>query len=371
MNYSTVPSASFNFKTLLLCFCLFVTIGLSGYTQSFDAEYSIMAVSGLNLREKPDLASKRLATLPFGANVMATNEHLLENNPNSEIEIEIEGVKGHWLHIEYKGFKGYVFSGFTQRGHDRIVPSQGNLNKDYRLMREGYHCGLNSINYSADLYWYALIIDEGDSRLEKVNISIKMSGQFSELEWEEATGGDGLENLVKVETDIGAKSFLLIGSKDKLESSGAANLFFPIQSRDQEVPGLGRFIYPEQKIPLYNRSFLHEVGAVEQIIQDSSGENFRREYNIHYEIRGNFKAKADLSDELGLTDPAKRHALYQTPLLVWAGDLNNDGLLDLIFSSHTMADHCGVTWGHQLFVTNRDANTVIKKVASYEEGGCH
>ena len=355
-------------KHLLLLSLLFF-ISVPGFPQEYAEDLTVMATSGLNLREKPDLNSKVLARIPFGTIVKANRSQFGIDHPRTEIVID--NARGYWAQVKYQSHIGYIFSARTKRGADCVVQASGKLNNAYRILKEGYYCEFSSLNYSPDLNWYALILDGKQSKLRKVKVSIKTANEFSDLEQKEADQMYLGMDPLKVETDIDERSYLLIGSKSEFPVTGHINQTYIFEDQDPVDPKSGRFLYPEEKLSLYCSSLAHQISASERVILDSSEAKFRKEYNLNYTIQGRIQASADLSRDLDLSQPASKHARFQTPQLVWAGDLNGDGLLDLIFYSFTMVEHCGMNWYHHLFMTDQDSNPVIRKVAVHGEASCH
>lgn len=73
--------------------------------------FTVMALSGLNLREKPN--GDKLVTIPYRAEV----ERVGTQTYGAMKVQEIKGydVKGDWVKVRYKGKEGYVFSGFLTK----------------------------------------------------------------------------------------------------------------------------------------------------------------------------------------------------------------------------------------------------------------
>ncbi|MCP4138171.1 MAG: SH3 domain-containing protein [bacterium] len=83
----------------------FVTAGKGPevYYKKGQALY-VYALTGLNLRKKPESSGKKIATIPYGKKVRVltlTKKILTAGN-----------IKGYWIEVSYKGKKGYIFDGF-------------------------------------------------------------------------------------------------------------------------------------------------------------------------------------------------------------------------------------------------------------------
>lgn len=64
-----------------------------------------LAKSGVIIRSKPALESEKLGIVPFGEKLLVLNTTIFFNI--------IESRNGKWLKITYKGFEGYIFSGYV------------------------------------------------------------------------------------------------------------------------------------------------------------------------------------------------------------------------------------------------------------------
>lgn len=99
-------------------------IGITGYSQS-DTLY-VWAMSGLALRETPDLKGNKLDAVPYGAIVVAQDWKFF----NDENKIQVEAtpgyksgettsppviLQGRFAHVLFQGKKGYVFDGYLSR----------------------------------------------------------------------------------------------------------------------------------------------------------------------------------------------------------------------------------------------------------------
>jgi Bacterial SH3 domain len=100
-------------KYIFIALVLLQTIGLMAQTSRFkDGEtLNVWATSGLNMRDKPDAKSAKIAVIPYGAKV------IVQPNMGVKIPFEIEEfkdftVKGYWLLVKYGNTEGFVFDGF-------------------------------------------------------------------------------------------------------------------------------------------------------------------------------------------------------------------------------------------------------------------
>lgn len=94
----TVENATTNEKPLLA----HVETTKEIFTPSY---FYVNAASGLSLRESTNLKSKKILTLPYGAQV----KHLSAPKHTS---MTIDGISGDMIEVEYQGAIGFVFNGY-------------------------------------------------------------------------------------------------------------------------------------------------------------------------------------------------------------------------------------------------------------------
>lgn len=76
--------------------------------QSAPEAMYITAVSGLTLREHPNLQSKKLVVMPLGTKVKIINAEV-------ETTMNVGGIEGAMDEIEYNNQKGFAFNGFMSK----------------------------------------------------------------------------------------------------------------------------------------------------------------------------------------------------------------------------------------------------------------
>lgn len=119
-----------NLTLLLLLYCLSVQ-DAGGQTTAGDSLWN-WAVSGLKLKERPAVNSKRIAGIPFGEKVRVVEDTVpavafVQLTCKSRPEKQCFSLKGNWLKVEYAGKTGYVFdfylSSFPVLGLTKAVHS--------------------------------------------------------------------------------------------------------------------------------------------------------------------------------------------------------------------------------------------------------
>lgn len=68
----------------------------------------VTAVSGLSLREQPDLQSNKLTVMPLGSKVK-----VLENDNSTNLNVG--GIDGKMAAVEYNNLQGFAFNGFMSK----------------------------------------------------------------------------------------------------------------------------------------------------------------------------------------------------------------------------------------------------------------
>lgn len=68
---------------------------------------TVVAHSGLSLRDKPGVHTETLLVIPFGHEVERLH---MESAPIGD---QLGYVPGQWIHVDYHGLKGYVFDGYV------------------------------------------------------------------------------------------------------------------------------------------------------------------------------------------------------------------------------------------------------------------
>jgi hypothetical protein len=91
-------------KVLILSFWVF--LALPAFAQEETQTLYVAAPGGLSLRSAPSKDSKKIRTIPYGAQI--------DNcKPNYEVTERIDGYVGSWNEVVYEGEKGYIFEGYT------------------------------------------------------------------------------------------------------------------------------------------------------------------------------------------------------------------------------------------------------------------
>ena len=329
----------------ILYFLLIILIGIDG-----SEPHTVMAVSGLNLRDKPSLESKVLKKLPFGSVIYSVAIHAGPDQMDNWYKKDtINGVIGHWIDAELKKDKieGFVFSPYVYYGE--IIDNKLDENT-IRFSQEGFGCG--EVDFHPKLDWYGLYKRDNKYYLEEIEIDLILSKLNYDKEFQDFIGED--EEGVMLKTNKAESSQFIIGTKKNLKPGNIASLF-QVEETDYNPSDKNGFLYPEEKMNFHYESRNYELRAFEKINIDSTDYQLERKYELEFSIYDSKHQKIlnqKFSQDLMFCCDAKMHAQYQTPQIYWVGDINSDKILDLILYQHTMTEGCGVCWTHSLFLSN-------------------
>ncbi len=332
--------------------------------------YTVMAESGLFMREGPSRDTKKIGSVPFGEVVYQESRsgettglnYSYEFSPEIDTTI-IEGIAGHWIAVRYYNLKGFVFSGFVVPGIWILKASKG-VNEDYRILEAGYQNG--PMNYDPALNWYAITEREDKTILEKVDISFQLWHSYEDEEMKGFSDVMPINILVNGERRycwlIGTKNELLdtLYQKRAYIQEGA---YFPTFDK-------GIFIYPTQQFTFgIQQGQSSYLKAEEKITLDpNSGNGYKRNYTIsvgRYQFP-NGENMLDLTDSLHVDSSAAQQRMYSPPLLHWVGDLNGDLYADFIMSSSTPYDSYSGSSLYVLYLSDASAVGGYRLVARHE-----
>lgn len=326
-----------------------------------------MAKNGLNLREGPNLDSKIIRHLPYGS-IVSGDPLFYNEDPRNKLDT-IDGVPSFWAIVHFKEDIGYAFTAYLYRLDWKFEIDTNITFKTVKINQEGYHLG--DIDYHPDLIWYGLYLDSIGFYIKKVNIELVLSKvdgveKFKDYECFENEG-------ILLETNVNEKSFFLIGvSREWKEGRIYHGLFNP-KIGFYEDEG---FLYPEREFKFNYKKTFYRFRAYDSIIIDNEC-NIVKEYQlvvdtIDYPAGIETFKRTFLNNDLKLYGSGNLHSQYLTPQVYWAGDINQDGLLDFIIYQHSMVNHGGVTWTYSLFLSDPNSNDTIFKLADKTAtGSCY
>lgn len=365
-----------------LCFSIFLILFTPWANLSYaDSQENVIifAEPCLNIREKPDSNSNSVRCAPFlsNAKIMVPSEI-----PDSDNIIEA----GKWYLINYGNEKGYVLGKYLVDARYFSIPEAGAYNNDFRILLEGEQCG--SVNYSPDLNWYGLYLTSDKSRqeLRKVNVTIKTPNTFlKDKKTDHDVNDTGSKYFFVAKTSIDKESMFLIGTKSNL-SEGAIDGFTDY-SATNFFRIFGDFLYPEQpkKLDVKGVTPLYIKAKIEAYIDSHKKQTIKKRYEIEiaeeefspFSKINSQNLSPDIQEVQTISCCEKKdvynrallHIMYRNPVLLWYGDIDRDGKMDLLFFSHNMADGGGVVFYLTLFLSSKAEGTdFVKKVAELKFG---
>ncbi len=329
---------------------LFIII--MSYCSSVDGpeKHTVMAISGLNLREEANKNSKVLKTLEFGSIIYSGVCHAGPNDmDNWYTKDTIDGVVGYWIDAESKEFEleGYLFSPYVYYGElvDREISEN-----EIRFSHEGINSG--EFDYHPNLHWYGVYREENSINIERINIEIQLSKVKFDSSFSDLVSNDYESVIIK--TNKSKRADFIIGTNTYHFKEGARPTIYEAKEIGYTASCENGFLYPTMKKHFYFKDRSYIIKGIENVEIDSVSYKIRKRYDIQFEIWGKDKIdySKSISSDLNFCCNADRHTTYQTPQLYWMGDINNDGILDCIVYQHTMTESCGACSEYSLFLSD-------------------
>lgn len=170
---------------------------------------TVIAVSGLNIREQPGTRAKVLGKIPFGGKIKylspyAFGADTIRDYPHMNGVDNFEFV-GRWANIQYKGIRGYVLD--TYLYHPETAPAD---TSEYALLYPEVACFAN-IHHPAAYHWYGMFkTADGKFNLKsvKINYFSYTNDAFGGKDFGVSTGND--QGLMCI---IGSRQLLPEGSR--------------------------------------------------------------------------------------------------------------------------------------------------------------
>ena len=339
-----------------LLFISLLIIGLNCFSQDRipGTYFTVLAPSGLNIREKPNQNSSISTTIPFGTEVKADFSKM--------IPATINGFTGGWVPVAYEGKDGYTWSQYLA---EITIPRQENINNDFRVIQEGAFCG--ELNYMPDLTWYGIYKTNkpGIRELKKVEIEVVVKSTLKEDEKEAYFGEDNSNADFLIKTNSDRNSLFLIGSKKPMEE-------IQFYGDGSETIGNSGFLYPEQRKTVFFTGYDElEIKAKEAIyITDGAKCTFERKYELElsgYDKSRSSKLTHNITKDIPYAGaPASSHAGFQAPRIILCGDIDNDHKLDLLIYGDQLKES-GDNMGFLILFLSSGAenNQLVRKVSEW------
>lgn len=112
-------------KYILLTFIAIQSLNLLANSFKKGDTVNVWSIDGLALHEKPELASQKSLTIPYGEKIIVADDEIatkklsvnlnIAYDPSNAGKDESYKLKGHWVKIHYNSHEGYVFSGYLSK----------------------------------------------------------------------------------------------------------------------------------------------------------------------------------------------------------------------------------------------------------------
>ncbi len=311
----------------------------------------VIASSGLRLREKADANSKVLAAVPFLTKVKLKDKYdtlyEMETTYKRKI-IEVDGIRGYWVKVQYEQQTGFMFSGFLSSA---VLPHR--LTNDYVLLNEGWSCD-NSVYTNPDDYSFFGLYAKNSFTMELKKITkLYYGNEMSELgETQAFFTNRSVENK---DTSV----FVIAIKKSKLRWNegvllGSSSL---LSDGNNEIRGYAG----TNALPLGDTDWAIRTEGEPISKKDSRLRTakliFYKKDNKKSQVLFNFVRSEDNIKEDG-NDDTPFNPPYQ---LIFQGDIDRDGKLDLIIGTGGSVVH------EYLFLSSEAKNgNLLKQVADRE-----
>lgn len=327
-------------RFFLLAMLLFVVQFLNAQETlgEHSTQMTVISTTGLNMRSAPNLQSKVVASIPYGAKVevLSSESFGLETVAYHTYHSKFRGkktsdkneVSGHWRKVKYGENSGYMLDAYLGRIEPLKAEHKG-LNKDYIYLQPRGDCYYN-FYYDASMHWYGFYKTGNTIDIRPVKVSF-FYGQLEELYRPCMISANDNENLV-----------FIIGAKKAIKMKTTQNLLHS-QYKLHSIPDRK----PRQKL-LFEA--LSEQGISQEFLMENG-----HSYNRYFIERDGIKQQLD-----------KNFTYYEGDFNVsWMGDIDGDGEYDYIFNY-------GDKMGYSVLYLSSAAGEgeILKAVAVYYYGFC-
>jgi|GEM_PF-4069137 len=290
-------------KTALFCFVMLFALSAFGQV---GKQLTVISTSGLNLRSKPNLQSKVIKTLPWGAKVRVAEvvnkekvelgiQHITDLDSDGEADTVL--LVGRWVKANYGKLSGYLFDAYLLDLSDQIHSPL----PDYALLFEGYDCLFN-LNFDLAWNWYGVYDSDGGAYLKVVSISC----------------------LKETEEEYGFGDFLGIFTKESTEAKFIFGTKKPLdKNKFRQSEGAYPMNFYSVKELAETQPIVRKVGLELAVVKRKNIDNQTIERYIMYALGSDGQRQSlELADD--------NQGEWTLSELVWAGDLDGDGKNDYI-----------------------------------------
>ena len=319
----------------LLAICLFAMFQADCYAQALSDTLetqctTVIAVNGLNIREKPNRQAKLIGKIPFGQKIKYLSKYAFGVDTIRDFP-HIGGVRKHraekdeligkWAKISCKGKIGYVNDAYLFYDQESNALKEADR-RDYALLYS-YHACFTNIYTPSKFLWYGLFqADNGQFYLRKVKINYFSvpEEEFGGKDFGASLGDD--RGLVAI---IGSKKPMKEGQRTCIDLDKLRN------AKDQELDTIQLKKY-----------------GIERLTGPAA-----KQYDPEYLVRSGNQTQLLTAKPDGKT----RATLSQ---ILFIGDIDGDQKIDYILSTDAESGH------HILFLsTERKGSHLVEPVAYF------
>ncbi len=291
---------------------------------------TVIAVNGLNIREKPNRLAKVIGKIPFGQKIKYLSKYAfgvdtIRDYPHiggvHHYRPEKDELFGKWAKISYKGKIGYVNDAYLFYDQESKALEEADR-RDYALLYSYYNCFINIYTPSKFL-WYGLFQAENGRfylRKVKINYFSVPEKEFGGKDFGASLGDD--RGLVAI---IGSKKPMKEGQRTCIDLDKLRN------AKDQELDTIQLKKY-----------------GIERLTGPAA-----KQYDPEYLVRSGNQTQLLTAKPDGKT----RATLSQ---ILFIGDIDGDQKIDYILSTDAESGH------HILFLsTERKGSHLVEPVAYF------
>ncbi len=327
------------FKFILLIIIVSNTL----FAQEFNfyppmsKKYKVLAVSGLNLRAKPNVKSDIVKKIAYNDIVRLEHKDAYGSEKLDSMTT-ISGStyysQGFWIKVRHGKSLGFLNTAYLYPVYPeyRIADEEfyDALNKDFVLLMPGYGCRDNLVEDYHGFHWYGYYKRDGKSYLKKVAFEyFRMDGEMADMS-------------IAVKEDEGLK--FIVGTKVEFLEQEIKSIHFNKNFHESAAPSdtLEKISYSDLHCEVHAKGHLRKLPT-------RDGERDYRYWT--------YKFYACHENE--------KQLLVEGAFVNWVGDLDQDGFMDYI-----------ITRGEKdartiLYLSShRKENQIVAPVACFYSGYC-
>ncbi|RCX03297.1 hypothetical protein [Schleiferia thermophila] len=379
----------YRFKCLSISLMFSIHYPILGQRPDCDFEVTLQveALSGMRIREKPDVQAKIVGSAPYKSHVQACKEKFGQTT--------VEGINGFWRYVSFKNFKGYMWDGYTvpilvreslsgsnisenetkalkaledskieaenQHGHQKSVvqteqgkkpnlqtsSGKSSIFQDVKFLTESYPYCEDVTKIDRTYYYYGIYLEDDYYHIRPIDLSI-------ELRKDNPRG----KMFFDIKPSNGDGTLFIIGLPEVFRDWKKIknNDFILTQINRTLTPGVRLELYPYQPGESLGNIRLMTSGTVSTYVNDCPVvQNYRLQVELNVDVKEIFD----------ITNQIQYFGKCGVPDIYWFGDLNQDGYTDFILVS----EYPGFSV-FTLFFSQPNEREKFKKVAEWQVEDC-